>query len=156
LSNLEAVFQRLSEKGITLNPKKCSFGMDETDFVGHTIDKEGRRMSQDKIDKVLKLSKPTAVKELRSFLGLVNYFRDHIDHHSERVRPLFELLKKACGSEDLNSKKGRSSQKKLPWTETANHAFDLMVQAVANCPKLYYMEEDEKRHPIFLHTDASD
>ena len=156
LFNLEEVFKRLLAKNITLNPKKCHFGMKQTEFVGHVIDKEGRQISSDKIEKVLKFSKPTTIKELRSFLGLVNYFRDHIDHHSDRVRPLFDLLKKASGDDNLSSKKGRCSSKPLSWTRAANLAYDEMVLAVAGAPKLFYLENDERSHPIILKTDASD
>ena len=156
LKNLEQVFARLQSKNITLNPKKCSFGMKQTEFIGHQIDKEGRSMAEAKINKVLSSSKPTTIKELRSFLGLVNYFRDHIDHHSDRVKPLFDLLKAITGNDNLKSNKGRCSTKPLSWTSASNEAYKDIIAAIAACPKLFYMEDDDSEHPIFLKTDASD
>ena len=155
IANLRTTFQRLSEHNIILNPKKCKFGMESTEFVGHVVDAEGRQMSKEKIKKVMDTARPTTVKELRSFLGLANYFRAHVDHHSERARPLLLVLKKACGSDELNSKKGNSSRKRIPWSEQAEAAFQDLIKAISECPKLYFVDDDE-RHPIVLCTDASD
>lgn len=156
VANLATLFQRFSDMKILLHPKKCSFGMEGTEFVGHLIDGEGKRMSPDKIQKVLEFTRPETVKELRSFLGLVNYFRDHLHRHSEAVNPLHRLLKIACGDGKLNTKKGNQSKKPLPWSEEFSAAYDKVITAVANCPKLYFLEEDERIHPIFLQTDASE
>ncbi len=41
IDNLRQVFDRLAKHGVTLNPKKCSFGMEEVEYVGHTINSEG-------------------------------------------------------------------------------------------------------------------
>lgn len=155
LANLEQVFQRFSDRKILLHPKKCAFGMGETEFVGHIIDGEGKRMSPEKIRKVLDRARPYTVKELRSFLGLVNYFRDHISRHADISYPLYQLLKSSCGTDNLKSKKGQTSKRKLDWTQSAVESYEEVIDAVAKCPKLYFLEEDERTHPIFLMTDAS-
>jgi hypothetical protein len=77
IHNLECVFERLREKGLTLNPEKCRFGLEIVEYVGHMINKEGLSMSADKRNKVTEFPKPKKFKEMKSFLGLANYFRDH-------------------------------------------------------------------------------
>ena len=48
LERLEAVYIRLKSKRITLNPKKCEFGLSEIEFVGHTINSTGIFFSREK------------------------------------------------------------------------------------------------------------
>ncbi|MBU6173595.1 MAG: reverse transcriptase family protein, partial [Planctomycetes bacterium] len=68
LNNLERLLKRYDENDIILHPKKCSFGMAGVEFVGHLIDGEGKRMSPEKIQRLLDYTKPESIKELRSFL----------------------------------------------------------------------------------------
>jgi transposase InsO family protein len=147
----------LSDKYITVNPIKCDFGMGEADFIGHVVDYEGKRMSREKIEKVLNFAKPMTVKELRSFLGLVNYFRDHIKDHSKIVQPLLTMLKRACGSGKLTISKRESSGKSVEWGTTQHDSYNVIVKAIADCPKLYFLDEEiAGPRDIILCTDASD
>lgn len=76
LERLEIVFQRFDKFNITLQPRKCKFGMKRIEYVGRQICKEGTSMSQTKIRSVVDFPKPTTNTALRSFLGLANYMRD--------------------------------------------------------------------------------
>ena len=78
LDGLRILFGRLRKHKITLNPKKCRFGMTEVEYVGHTVNSEGISFSREKIEKVLNIPLPRCQKQLKSFLGITNYFRDHI------------------------------------------------------------------------------
>lgn len=140
LNNLEKVLSRFQEKNVTLNPRKCCLGASEIEFVGHIVDHEGLRMSEAKRNKVINFTQPKVAKGLKSFLGLANYFRDHIKDHSKIVQPLQDMIKKY--------KKGN----KLKWTEETLNAFNLIKEAINNCPKIFFVQEDA---PIYLHTDAS-
>ncbi len=140
IENLEKVLKQLQERNVSLNPKKCTLGSKEIEFVGHVIDSEGLRMSEEKRSKVIDFKKPVIAKGLKSFLGLANYFRDHIRNHSQIVRPLQEMIR--------NYKKGH----KLIWTDETNKAFDTIKNAINNCPKIFFIQDDA---PIYLHTDAS-
>jgi hypothetical protein len=88
MTNLEAVFKRLRETNVTLNPTKCKFGMSEIEYVGHVIDSEGKTFTRDKLDSVVNFPKPVRQKDMKSFLGLANYFRLHIPNHTTVVGPL--------------------------------------------------------------------
>jgi len=78
--------------------------------------------------------------QLRSFLGLANYFRDHVKHHSTIVGPLQSLL---------NNYDRRT---KLNWTEETEAAWENIKQAIHSCPKLFFMDNTSEIH---LYTDAS-
>jgi hypothetical protein len=99
LERLRVVFERFRQFNITLNPKKCYFGLAEVEFVDHVLKTDGICFSTEKRTKVLDFALPAKQKQLKSFLGLVNYFRDHVRGLSHKVKPLNEIMipyKKAC------------------------------------------------------------
>ena len=97
-----------------LKAKKCYFGYAEIDFVGKVLSEKGLQMSLTKIRSVIDFPKSVIAKQLKSFLGLVSYFRDFIRHQSSIVHPLHQLL--------LNYNK----TKKIVWTLEADACFDLV------------------------------
>ena len=74
LQNLSAVFQRLKQHGLRLKKNKCSFFQSSVKYLGHIIDKDGIRPSNDKVKAIQEMPIPRDQAELRSFLGLVTYF----------------------------------------------------------------------------------
>ena len=92
VANLRQVFDRLTKFGITLNPNKCRFGMNEVEYVGHTINEEGMSFSTEKRGEVLDFPLPTTHKGMKQFLGLANYFRDHIKNHAIITQPLQAMV----------------------------------------------------------------
>lgn len=92
LSNLEQVLTRLREYGLRANRDKCEFFRKEISYCGHVIDKDGLHKSQDKIEAVLKAPQPENVSQLRSYLGLVNYYHKFLPNLSTVLHPLNALL----------------------------------------------------------------
>jgi hypothetical protein len=78
ISNVRTVFQRCREKNVALNVKKLTIAKDKVQFLGHEIDSCGINMSQKRIEGTIAFAEPSMLKELQSFLGLVNYFKDHL------------------------------------------------------------------------------
>jgi transposase InsO family protein len=109
--------------------------------VGHTIDETGLSFSPEKLNEVLAIPPPTYAKELRSFLGLASYFRDHIQNLATIAKPLQDMI--------IDYEKKR----KLVWTPEAEQAFTDVKEAIRRCPKLFFMDDNA---PVYLHTDASD
>jgi hypothetical protein len=87
-SRLRRCFERFQEKGITLNPAKCKLFLPSVEYCGHLIDKESLHFTRSKLDAVTDFAIPETQQGLRSFLGLANWFRDHVNDHSRLVRPL--------------------------------------------------------------------
>jgi hypothetical protein len=65
--------------------------MEEVEFVGHILKTDGVHFSSEKRSKVLNFPLPEKQKQLKSFLGLVNYFRDHVEGLSVLTKPLNDL-----------------------------------------------------------------
>ncbi|KAL5733419.1 hypothetical protein ACOSQ2_033111 [Xanthoceras sorbifolium] len=92
--HLQAVFKVLKENELYVKKEKCSFAQPEVYFLGHKIKDGVLMMDEAKIKAICEWDPPTKVPELRSFLGLVNYYRRFIKGYSARAAPLTDLLKK--------------------------------------------------------------
>ena len=92
MHRLETVFTRLSEHSLTLNPDKCVMGVSSVQYIGHVIDEHGLRFTPEKLDAVLQFKTPVNQKELKSFLGLATYFRDHVPNFSTLAAPLHSSI----------------------------------------------------------------
>jgi hypothetical protein len=141
LERLCIVFERFLHFNITLNPKKCSFGVAEVEFVGHVLKSDGVYFSTEKRTKVLDFDSPVKQKQLKSFLELVNYFRDHVQGLFRKVKPLNDIM--------IPYKKGTS----IDWTPRLEQCFRDVQESVGNCPKLFYVDLSLSIH---VRTDASD
>jgi hypothetical protein len=118
--------------------------MASTEYVGRTIDETGLTFSQKKKDEVLSCKRPNTQKELKQFLGLANYFRDHIRDHSMIVKLLNDMIP---GGD------GYKRRQVLKWTKEQIDPFNLIQQMIGDCPKLYFIDPTCK---VTLETDASD
>ena len=140
---LKIVLQRFCDKSILLNPKKVTLGATATVFVGHLIDTTGLNMTQQRIENTVNIREHSNLKELQSFLGVANYFRDHIKNHSIIVQPMTAMVTDA----------NRIKTKNIIWTEKAKQSFAKTKEMINACPKLYFINLEAK---IILCTDASD
>lgn len=141
INNLREVFLRMRKHKLTLNPKKCKFGMSVVQFVGHELSGDTISFSLEKKRTVLDFPLPKTVKALHTFLGLANYFRAHVRNHSAKAAPLNKMI-------EVGNK-----HKVLKWTDETVAAFNQLRNDIANCPSLYFMDPDA---PVYLQTDASD
>ena len=92
--HLKKVFHRLREHKMYVKPEKCEFAREQITFLGHKISEGQIRMDERKVQAVIDWPAPTKVTELRSFLGLANYYRRFIKGYSKIVSPLTDFLKK--------------------------------------------------------------
>ena len=77
--------------------KKCKFIQKELRFLRHIILEEGIRTDLDKITKMVTLSPPINLKELRSRLGLFSYYCQYIKGFLEIIRSMYELTREENG-----------------------------------------------------------
>ena len=88
------VFELLEKHQITLKRAKCRFGEPEVEILGFLISKDGIKPIPSKTEAILDLSPPESVKEVRSFLGMVNYYRRVIPNYTQHSCELTKLTKK--------------------------------------------------------------
>ena len=93
LQNLEEVLTRLQQHGIQLKHEKCQFMKESVDYLGHHIDSQGVHASPNKVKAIVQAPSPKNVQELRSFLGMINYYGKFLAKLSTFLHPLNELLK---------------------------------------------------------------
>lgn len=121
-----------------MKESKCEFSKEEVPFLGHIIGQGRVRMDEAKIRAIVDWEPPTKVTELRSFLGLINYYRRFISGYSARAAPLTDLLKKKV---------------EWVWSDRCQAAFDDSKTAVSQEPVLALPDFTK----VFeLHTDASE
>ncbi|XP_050553385.1 uncharacterized protein K02A2.6 [Spodoptera frugiperda] len=94
LSNLRAVLERLRKTGLTVKLSKCSFLQESVKYLGYIIDKKGLRPDTNKLEAISNAPRPENITQLKSFLGMLNYYGKFISNLSTLLYPLHNLLKK--------------------------------------------------------------
>ncbi|GBM61394.1 Retrovirus-related Pol polyprotein from transposon 17.6 [Araneus ventricosus] len=137
--HLETILCKLRELNFAVNLKKCSFARPHVKYLGHVIGSGRHQPDPDKTNTIENLPQPKTKKELRSVLGLCNYYREYIPSYSELVYPLTELTKKKVPDS-------------IPWTKEHDLTFDRLKRALVEAPSLYTPKPDQ---PFIVHSDAS-
>ena len=91
VQNVSNIFARFKERNIIVSPDKCFLGLEEIEVLGHTLNKEGLSFSREKLQGVCDIPLPETGKKMQSFLGLTNYFREHVKNMTQMERPLRKL-----------------------------------------------------------------
>jgi hypothetical protein len=94
LKHLRRVFEKCRKFGISLNPRKSLFGLEEGKLLGHIISKDGIKIDPSRIEAIQKLEHPRNIKELQSFIGKINFLRRFIPNLAELLRNITNMLKK--------------------------------------------------------------
>ncbi|KAL5547217.1 hypothetical protein UlMin_006904 [Ulmus minor] len=92
--HLRIVLRILAEQQLYVKFSKCEFWLDKVHFLGHVISKDGISVDPVKIEAISQWSAPTSVTVIRSFLGLVGYYRRFVKGFSTLAAPLTTLMKK--------------------------------------------------------------
>ena len=94
LQNIDTVMSRLKEAGLTLRKSKCHFLLEKVEYLGHIVSKKGLQPTDDKIRAIRDGPVPQNASQLRSFLGMVNYYGKFLKDVSSKLSPLYRLLHK--------------------------------------------------------------
>jgi hypothetical protein len=92
--HLDRVFKLLSEAGLKVKPSKCEFLKQEIIYLGHIVTSRGISPNPKKIQDVIEYPRPENVNQLRTFLGLANYYRRFVRNFAQLAHPLTNLTKK--------------------------------------------------------------
>ncbi len=88
----EEVLKRLRDAGLKVNAAKSFFCTHEIKYLGYMLTKGGIKPQIKKVQAILAIKPPYNVKELRHFLGMVQYYRDMWVKRSEMLAPLSDLV----------------------------------------------------------------
>ena len=94
LIHLRKVFEKCRKFGLSLNPKKTLFGLQEGKLLSHIISEEGIKIDPKRIDGILQISHPRSLKELQSFIGKINFLRRFIPNLAKLLKKLQTCLGK--------------------------------------------------------------
>ena len=136
LENLSMVLNVLKEMGVTVNDK-CSFFVDEVEYMGHIISKNGIRTNDKKVADILQIPAPKNVKDIESFIGGINYYSKYIPDMATIANPLYRLLTK---------------DQQWEWTDLHNQAFNSLKMKLTTAPVLINYNP---KLPLKLPCDAS-
>ena len=89
---IKQVFSRLTKHNVKLNGAKCQFFQAQVKYMGHILSKQGISAVNSKLDAIRLAPRPKDVSQLRSFLGMLNYYSKRIKDFSSKLRPLYQLL----------------------------------------------------------------
>ena len=125
---VDKVITRLDEEGFALKLSKCDFSLNQLPWLGYDIDSEGYRPKRSKIEAVLALEPPRTLKQLRSFMGILNHlqrFLPNLQVHSDQLRPSLKA----------------SNKSKFVWGECQQTAFSNILQLTAKITKMYHYDQ---------------
>ncbi|KAK3894821.1 hypothetical protein Pcinc_001443 [Petrolisthes cinctipes] len=140
--HLRQVLQRLQDYGIQINTDKSELGVTSLEFLGHTVSPAGIAPLPSKCESIQQFPRPSTQRQLKEFLGMVNYYNRFIPHCSLLLRPLYAMIK-PC-------KRGQSVT--LVWTEEVEAAFLSTKQALSDAATLSFPAPDAETS---IATDAS-
>ena len=86
------VLKTLEEHKLYAKLKKCEFWLEEVQFLGHIVTKDGISVDPAKIEAIVNWPRPANVSEVRSFLGMAGYYRRFIEGFSKLALPITKLL----------------------------------------------------------------
>ncbi|KAK9759146.1 Reverse transcriptase (RNA-dependent DNA polymerase) [Popillia japonica] len=158
---LRRVFEALRRARMTIKREKCRFLREEVKFLGHVITAEGIKVDQEKIKAIQDCPPPKTKKDLQSFVGLCNFYRKFVPHHSELVSKLSHLLDKRSAwnwtktEEEIFKQikqKFLETRSAWNWTKTEEEIFKQIKQKFL---ETVILEHPDFSKPFYLATDAS-
>ena len=111
IQHLERVFLKCMKFGISRNPKKSHFALEEVKILGHIISKDGIRIDPTRVEAIEQISIPRNRKEIPSFIGKVNSLRRFILNCAEIMKIITDMLRK--GNEIKLTPESRESFSKI-------------------------------------------
>ena len=94
LTKLDVCLARIAKTGLKINADKSFFGKNEIEYLGYWVTRQGVQPMPKKVDAILNMAEPKNRKQLRGFVGLVNYYRDMWRRRSHVLAPLTSLTSK--------------------------------------------------------------
>ena len=128
---VDNVLSRLDKKGFTLKISKCEFSKTKLVWLGFEIDETEVRPKHSEMQAVMALQPPKSLKQLRSFMGILNYMSRFIPNLQKHTEPLRPSLK-------------ADNKEKFIWSEEANNAFQKILELIAKIQKMHHYDASKQ------------
>ena len=138
LRKVRTVLDRLEKANFRARVNKCMFASQETEYLGYYLTRQGIIPQPKKVEAILRLVAPTSKRQLRRFLGMVNYYRDMWQKRSHILAPLTKLC---------------SPKSKFIWEKEQQEAFEHIKKVISREVMLSFPDFSKEFH---IYTDASD
>ncbi|GFT40028.1 hypothetical protein TNCV_12601 [Trichonephila clavipes] len=132
-THLKLVFDLLQKHGLRVNISKSTLGVTHLEFLGYLITPEGSKPLPEKVDAILSYKLPETIRDLRTFLGLINFYRRYLKDAAKNQAILHEYLK---GSR-------KNDKTKILWTEEAKENFEKYHKPITYA----FHQKNEKASP---------
>ncbi|UYV71445.1 hypothetical protein LAZ67_8003244 [Cordylochernes scorpioides] len=141
--HLKIIFERLNRYGVKMNISKSIFGVTELNFLGYLVTPEGSKPLPDKVKAIVDYKLPETVLDLRTFLGMINFYRRYLKDAAQTQATLHEYLRGAR----------KKVKRKIHWTKEAQIQFEKCKQSLIDATLLSFPHPEL---PLSLSADASD
>ena len=136
--HLREVFLRLSTYGLVINVSNCQFGATTIDYLGHQITSQGAIPLPAKVEAIRTFARPTTIKGLQQFVGMLNFYHRFVPNAAHIMRPIYDAL--------------AGKPMTLKWSDELDEAFTTAKEALAQATMLVHPHAD---NPTTLTVDAS-
>ena len=136
LDHLRATFKILRFNQLYIKRSKCAFAQKQVEYLGHIISGAGVGTDPKKIEAVVAWSKPTNIRALRGFLGLIAYYGKFVRNYGTISKPLMKMLKKDS----------------FKWSPQAEEAFEQLKKTLSEVSVLGLPDFNK---PFVLETNAN-
>ncbi|XP_059063838.1 uncharacterized mitochondrial protein AtMg00860-like [Cryptomeria japonica] len=140
LQHVEQVLSTLQQHKLYANRENCSFGLESIQYLGYVVDGKGIHVDPTKIQVIKDWPSPKNIIELRSFLGLANFYRRFVLGFSQLTWPMNQVLR-------------GGSKTKFVWTEAQERSFEGLKSRLCSAPILAL---PDLQQPFEIETDAFD
>lgn len=137
ISHLSQLLEAIMKEGFRLKLSKCTFALDSVQYLGHIIQHNSISPIKDNLISIQNFPVPKNQKNVRQFLGKINFYNEYIPKISLILEPLHNLLRKG---------------QKFIWSEECQKTFEYMKNFLCTQPVLAIFDPDL---PIHIYTDAS-
>ena len=138
LRSIDQILTRFGDAGFKLNPEKCLFGVETISYLGYDISAKGWKPRVDKVKAIKDFAKPTSVTEIRSFVGMANFYSSAIPKLQLDLKPLHQL----------------TGKKTYSWNDEAQHAFENIKKKLEDTSLLSFYSRNEN-DTLYLTSDSS-
>lgn len=140
MTHLRTLFKRLCDHGILVNAKKSIIAASSVSFLGYEVSSAGTKPLPDRVTAIQEFAKPKTARDLRRFIGMLNFYRRFIPNAAENQSALHDALAGLTGSQSIN------------WDDRLEVSFNRCKKGLANATLLNHPDPDAS---IALFTDAS-